>query len=105
MKYNDLSLMVLLASVLFLFLVIFTVKSSKEYGSNIIHPQRLGLGAYPPNLYGEPTRNRYYSDDLKAAMRYGDAYSKMSGLKFGSFDVNQALGYGRHQQEEKVDYI
>ena len=78
--------------------------SLREYGTNIIHPQQLGLGVYPPNLYGEPSRNRYYSDDMKAAMRYGDGYYHMSGLKFGSFDVNQALGYGNHQ-EQKTDYI
>ena len=76
---------------------------SKEFGSNIIHPKHLGLGAYPPDLYEDATKNRY-NDDFKAAMRYGDHYNKMAGLKFGSFDVNQALGYGRHQ-DEKTDYI
>lgn len=102
---KDDNLFVLLVIVLFLFLVIFFVKPVREYGSNIVHPQHLGLGAYPPNLYGEPTRSRYYSDDLKAAMRYGDHYGGMAGLKFGSFDVDEALEYGRHQQGEKVDYI
>ena len=103
MKCNNILLIFGIVIILFLFL--FLVNPLREYGSNIIHPQHLGLGAYPPDLYGEPTRNRYYSDDFKAAMRYGDSYSQMSGLKFGSFDVNQALGYGRHQMGENIDYI
>jgi len=94
----------ILIAVLAIILII-NLGSTKEHGSNITHPQHLGLGAYPPGLYGSSNRNIYYADDLKAVMRYSDDYEAMAGLKFPIYDINKQLEQGRHSKRKTVNYI
>jgi len=69
---------------------------SKEGMANIKDSQHLGFGAWPPSLYGEEPSNKYYSEDLKSAMRYSDKYGMMAGNKFPSYDINDYLKIGKH---------
>lgn len=69
---------------------------SKEDMANIKDSQHLGFGAWPPSLYGEEPSNKYYSEDLKSAMRYSDRYGMMAGNKFPSYDINDYLKVGKH---------
>ena len=78
---------------------------SPSEGWNVQHPQHLGLGAYPPGLYGEQTQNRYYNEDLKAALRLSDHYGDMAGLKFPSYDINDYLETGRRHAEKKGNVV
>lgn len=60
--------------VLLLLILAFSVFWNRSQGENFyVNPHGMGWGEYPSHLYGEPTTNRYYTHDLKAALRYANA--------------------------------
>lgn len=85
-----------ISALVILLIIALYLKSQSTEGIDIKNSQHLGFGAWPPSLYGEPPSNKYYAQDLKAAMRYSDDYGAMAGNKFPSYDVNAYLGVGKH---------
>lgn len=90
-------LLLILAVIIFLGVCMYHIRFACSEGmANIKDSQHLGFGAWPPSLYGEEPSNKYYSEDLKSAMRYSDRYGMMAGNKFPSYDINDYLKVGKH---------